>query len=82
MNKDDRALVDKSSREALRATLVDLYWEAMNLGTSNKALDTDEDGWTNESGFFYARGKALHDFARNHIKPALTAIGVNPFDRP
>lgn len=72
---------DYDRAEALRATLVDLYWEAMNLGTSNKSLDTDEDGWTNESGFFFARGKALHDFARNHIKPALAAIGVNPFDR-
>lgn len=72
---------DYGRAEALRATLVEIYWEAMNLGTSNKALDTDEDGWTNESGFFYARGKALHDFARNTIKPALAAMGVNPYDR-
>ena len=71
---------DYDRAEALRATLVEIYWEAMNLGTSNKALDTDEDGFTNESGPFYARGKALHDFTRHTIKPALAAVGVNPYD--
>ena len=72
---------DYDRAEALRATLVEIYWEAMNLGTSNIELDTDSDGFTNEAGMFFARGKALHDFARHHIKPALAAIGVNPFDR-
>lgn len=72
---------DYDHAEAMRATLVEIYWEAMNLGTSNKAIDTDDDGWTNEGGMFFARGKSLHDFARNTIKPALAAIGVNPFDR-
>lgn len=62
--------------EALRQSLHDIYWEAMNLGTSNKELDTDEDGWTNESGPFFARGKALHDFARKVIKTAAQQHGV------
>lgn len=62
--------------------LVEIYWEAMNLGRTNKEIDMEpEDGWVNEQGPNYIRGEALHDFARRIIKPALAAIGVNPFDR-
>ncbi len=72
---------DFDRAEAFRQALVDLYWEAMNKGTTNKSFDTDEDGFVNDSGPSYARGDALHQFARFTIKPALEAVGINPFER-
>lgn len=72
---------DFDRAEAFRQALVDLYWEAMNKGTTNKSFDTDEDGFANESGPSWIRGDALHHFARAWIKPALHAVGINPFER-
>lgn len=36
---------DFDRAEAFRQALVDLYWEAMNKGTTNKSFDTGEPTW-------------------------------------
>jgi hypothetical protein len=60
---------------ALRKAIHDIYWEAMNLGTSHKWLASN-DGEIDEYSPSYAVSQVLHEFARKTIKPAAQANGV------
>jgi len=60
---------------ALRKAMHDIYWEAMNLGTSHKWLASN-DGEIDEYSPSYAVSQVLHEFARKTIKPAAQANGV------
>lgn len=60
--------------EAAKA-LHDIYWEAMNIGTTHKSFATDGED-VNDCDPSYLTGQALHDFARRFIKPAALVNGV------
>lgn len=70
MNETQQAQI-----EQLRKVLHDIYWEAMNLGTSHKWLASN-DGEIDEYSPSYAVSQVLHEFARKNIKPAALANGV------
>ena len=71
---------DFDNAAAYRQTLIEIYWEVMNLGTTHKWLASD-DGEINEYSPNYIVSQVLHEFAHKTIKPALEAVGINPFER-
>lgn len=78
-NRAQRAEQALAERDAeivrLHQALHDVYWEAMNLGTSHKWLASN-DGEIDEYSPSYAVSQVLHEFARKVIKPAAQVEGV------
>lgn len=71
----NRIAAEGAINDGLRKALHEIYWEAMNLGTTHKWLASN-DGEIDEYSPSYTVSQVVHEFARKVIKPAAQAHGV------
>lgn len=74
----DKLRAQAAEIERMRKSLHDIYWEAMNLGTTHKWLASN-DGEIDEYSPSYTVSQVLHEFARKVIKTAAQQHGVELF---